>query len=184
MVSFAGTVAVVQAPTQNREDILAAIDRFQLQRGTAMDLKKVCQGLSARLIFEKRQSEITASLDTLLAQWTAQFTEVSASAAKRAWARLIKQVYEADPLMCPRCTGPMRIIAFIESVCAETADRQPEVIDLPVPGTCLRADTHRQAADREDPDSPGTLAHPHPQPAGRGTRCRLPCNGSRCRLVS
>ena len=120
VVSFAGTVAVVQAPTQNREDILVAIDRFQLQRGIAMDLKKVCQGLSARLIFEKRQSEITASLDTLLAQWTAQFTEVSASAAKRAWARLIKQVYEADPLMCPRCTGPMRIIAFIE---------QPEVIE-------------------------------------------------------
>lgn len=36
IVSFAGTAAVVQAPTQNREDLLAAIDRFQLQRGTAI----------------------------------------------------------------------------------------------------------------------------------------------------
>ena len=36
VVSFAGTAAVVQSPTQNREDILAAIDRFQLQRGTAI----------------------------------------------------------------------------------------------------------------------------------------------------
>jgi hypothetical protein len=27
--------------------------------------------------------------------------EVSASVAKRAWARLIKQVYEVDPLVCP-----------------------------------------------------------------------------------
>jgi Ca-activated chloride channel family protein len=36
VVSFAGTAAVVQAPTQNREDIIAAIDRFQLQRGTAI----------------------------------------------------------------------------------------------------------------------------------------------------
>jgi Ca-activated chloride channel homolog len=36
VVSFAGTAAVVQPPTQNREDILAAIDRFQLQRGTAI----------------------------------------------------------------------------------------------------------------------------------------------------
>jgi hypothetical protein len=45
----------------------------------------------------------------------------------------------------------MRIIAFIEPACADTADRQPEVIDLPVPGTCLRAETHRQAADKEDP---------------------------------
>jgi len=35
VVSFAGTAAVVQAPTTSREDILAAIDRFQLQRGTA-----------------------------------------------------------------------------------------------------------------------------------------------------
>jgi Ca-activated chloride channel family protein len=36
VVSFAGTAAVVQPPTRNREDILAAIDRFQLQRGTAI----------------------------------------------------------------------------------------------------------------------------------------------------
>ena len=36
VVSFAGTAAVVQPPTQNREDILAAIDRFQTQRGTAI----------------------------------------------------------------------------------------------------------------------------------------------------
>ena len=36
VVSFAGTAAVVQQPTQNREDIVAAIDRFQLQRGTAI----------------------------------------------------------------------------------------------------------------------------------------------------
>jgi hypothetical protein len=54
------------------------------------------------------------------------------AAAKVAWARLITQVYEVDPLVCPRCAGPMRIIAFIE---------QPAVIDLPVPRT----------ADREDP---------------------------------
>jgi Ca-activated chloride channel family protein len=36
VVSFAGTAAVVQAPTFNREDIVAAIDRFQLQRATAI----------------------------------------------------------------------------------------------------------------------------------------------------
>jgi Ca-activated chloride channel family protein len=35
IVSFAGTAAVVQAPTTSRDDVLAAIDRFQLQRGTA-----------------------------------------------------------------------------------------------------------------------------------------------------
>ncbi len=36
VVSFAGTAAVVQPPTHSREDVVAAIDRFQLQRGTAV----------------------------------------------------------------------------------------------------------------------------------------------------
>jgi Ca-activated chloride channel homolog len=36
VVSFAATASVVQPPTQNRDDIVAAIDRFQLQRGTAI----------------------------------------------------------------------------------------------------------------------------------------------------
>ncbi|MGH8662667.1 MAG: VWA domain-containing protein [Burkholderiales bacterium] len=36
IVTFAGTAAVVQTPTQNREDLLAAVDRFQLQRQTAI----------------------------------------------------------------------------------------------------------------------------------------------------
>jgi Ca-activated chloride channel family protein len=35
IVSFAGTAAVVQPVTDKREEMLAAIDRFQLQRGTA-----------------------------------------------------------------------------------------------------------------------------------------------------
>lgn len=49
-----------------------------------------------------------------------EVTEVSASTAKHAWARLIKQVYEVDPLVCPHCGGAMRILAFIE---------RPEVIE-------------------------------------------------------
>ncbi len=36
VVAFAGTASLVQPPTQNREDIIAAIDRFQLQRATAI----------------------------------------------------------------------------------------------------------------------------------------------------
>ena len=37
-----------------------------------------------------------------------------AARARAAWARLIRKVYEADPLECPRCKGPMRVIALIE----------------------------------------------------------------------
>jgi Ca-activated chloride channel homolog len=36
VVAFAGTASIVQMPTNNREDIIAAIDRFQLQRATAI----------------------------------------------------------------------------------------------------------------------------------------------------
>ncbi|WP_457279538.1 VWA domain-containing protein [Polaromonas sp. P5_D5] len=36
IVAFAGTAAVVQQPTLSREDLTAAIDKFQLQRGTAI----------------------------------------------------------------------------------------------------------------------------------------------------
>src|SRR5262245_31751335 len=36
IVAFAGTATVAQAPTRNREDLVAAIDRFQLQRATAI----------------------------------------------------------------------------------------------------------------------------------------------------
>ncbi len=35
VVEFAATASLVQSPTHSREDVLAAIDRFQLQRGTA-----------------------------------------------------------------------------------------------------------------------------------------------------
>ncbi len=36
IISFAGTAAVIQPPTRNRDDLVAAIDRIQLQRGTAI----------------------------------------------------------------------------------------------------------------------------------------------------
>lgn len=36
LVSFAGTAAIVQPPTFNRKDVLAALDQLQLQRATAI----------------------------------------------------------------------------------------------------------------------------------------------------
>ena len=38
----------------------------------------------------------------------------SAREARKRWAALIKQVYETDPLACPKCGSAMKIIAFIE----------------------------------------------------------------------
>jgi len=41
-----------------------------------------------------------------------------AARAEATWARLMRKVYEADPLECPKCrsvkSGPMRVIALIE----------------------------------------------------------------------
>jgi hypothetical protein len=35
-------------------------------------------------------------------------------AAKAAWAKLIRKLYEVDPLLCPKCGAAMRVIALIE----------------------------------------------------------------------
>ena len=40
---------------------------------------------------------------------------ISAEAFRRNWARLIRKVYETDPLVCPRCQKKMRVIAAIEN---------------------------------------------------------------------
>lgn len=33
---------------------------------------------------------------------------------RKNWARLIKKIYNADPLVCPKCHGKMRILSAIE----------------------------------------------------------------------
>ncbi len=40
--------------------------------------------------------------------------ELTGARARSTWARLIHKVYEVDPLICPVCKGPMRVIALIE----------------------------------------------------------------------
>jgi len=40
--------------------------------------------------------------------------EESSKEYRKNWARLIQKIYEIDPLICPRCHGPMRVISFIE----------------------------------------------------------------------
>ena len=42
------------------------------------------------------------------------YLKVFQSAGNRRWARLIQKIYEVDPLTCPKCSGAMRVISFIE----------------------------------------------------------------------
>jgi hypothetical protein len=37
--------------------------------------------------------------------------------SRRAWARLIRKVFLADPLTCPKCGGHLRILGFIDNPC-------------------------------------------------------------------
>jgi Ca-activated chloride channel family protein len=59
VVSFAAAAAVVQPPTHNREDIVAAIDRFQPQRGTAIGSGII---LSLATIFPEAGIDVSASI--------------------------------------------------------------------------------------------------------------------------
>ena len=41
-------------------------------------------------------------------------SEVSSKEFRKNWARLIQKIYKVNPLLCPKCSRSMRIIAFIE----------------------------------------------------------------------
>ena len=38
----------------------------------------------------------------------------SSKGSRKNWARLVREIYAVNPLVCPKCTGQMRIISFIE----------------------------------------------------------------------
>ena len=56
-----------------------------------------------------RRAALNAGADPAeMAKRTAGLHE--ARRVRSTWARLIHKVYEVDPLECPRCKGPMRVI--------------------------------------------------------------------------
>ena len=58
LVSFAGSAAIVQAPTRNREDLAGAIDRLELQRHTAIGTGILT---SLATIFPEQAETLTAA---------------------------------------------------------------------------------------------------------------------------
>ena len=70
---------------------------------------------------------------------------------RRSWARLLRQVYEVDPLVCSRCGGMMKVIAVIErpAIVRQILDH----LGLPTPAPRLRA----------PPDPPKDLAADPPR---------------------
>jgi hypothetical protein len=74
--------------------------------------------------------------------------------ATRRWAALLRQIFEVDPLVCPRCAGPMRIVACIT---------QAAVIDQILTHLRTRATAGAQPGARSPPAT-----------AARGARRHLP----------
>ena len=72
--------------------------------------------------------------------------------ASRRWATLLQQMFELDPLVCPTCHGPMRVVAFIT---------QPPVIDQILTHLRTRASREAHAGPRSPPSTRA--------PASRGT---------------
>ena len=93
--------------------------------------------------------------------------------ASRRWATLLQQMFEVNPLVCPTCHGPMRVVAFIT---------QPSVIDQIL--THLRTRASRSGARRAaeppidaGPREPGGVTRPTPvrrRSAGHLSSARTP----------
>jgi Transposase zinc-binding domain/Putative transposase len=105
------------APAQQRFsplDALAALTahipekRFQLVRYCGYYSNK------ARGQRRKRQ-QATASVTSVATPLPEPDQDDFRRHRRRAWARLIRKVWRADPLVCPKCSGPLRIISFIEN---------------------------------------------------------------------
>jgi hypothetical protein len=77
--------------------------------------------------------------------------------ASRRWAALLQQIFEVDPLACPTCRGPMRIIALIT---------QTSVIDQIL--THLR--TRASRAEHAGPRSPPSRRAPASRGSARAPR--------------
>jgi PAS domain S-box-containing protein len=82
--------------------------------------------------------------------------------ATRRWAAMLRQIFEVDPLVCPKCQGTMRILAFIA---------QASVIDQ----ILTHLYTHSTADTRPGARSPpSTAAGPTGRPAARAEESRPP----------
>ena len=94
-------------------DALAALTSFIPEKGQQIVRYYGYYSSKARGQRRKRQqssTDITPLRTTLPETEQDDFGRHS----RRAWARLIRKVYLADPLTCPKCGDTLRIIAFIE----------------------------------------------------------------------
>ena len=83
-----------------------------------------------------------------------------AARVRSTWARLIHKVHEVDPLECPRCKGPMRVIALIRD--KAVIRKILTHLGLWVPQTTAESGPAPPAADPPRPAAPILTYHPVP----------------------
>jgi len=114
IVTFAGTAAIVQTPTQNHEDLIAAADRFQLQHGTATG-----SGLLMALSLLLPEAGIDLEAEVFDSQFSRHSGELPLEAARKAERKELKPVppgsYTNGAIVLlsdgRRTTGPDPLIA-------------------------------------------------------------------------
>jgi len=100
--------------------------------------------------------------------------------ARRRWAPLLARVYEIDPLQCPACDGPMRILAFLtDPTVVRPILRHLRIPEHPPPVSPARAPPQTELLavdppspwDRDATRSPGRGSDPFDQslPGDDGT---------------
>ena len=116
-ISVSITAAGVYTPTSPRATTWAADSSADSARG---ERRKAARAPEAEPAAAEIDAATSGGLEPALAEAaTVEPANVSRADARR-WAVLMRRIYEVDPLVCPKCTGTMRMIALIQ---------EPKVID-------------------------------------------------------
>ena len=85
----------------------------------------------------------------------AEIPHPSRQSARAAWAKLIRKVYEVDPVLCPKCGAQMRVIALVEEpavierILSWLGLREPLPASGPAPPEGVATPRHREFVHRE-----------------------------------
>ena len=98
-------------------DFLAELTQHIPNQGEHLVRYYGCYSNKARGIRAKLAAAKQADLEARAGADAQDQPSIAAPARldRRCWAMLIKRIYQADPLRCPKCGGTMKIIAFIEA---------------------------------------------------------------------
>ena len=94
-------------------DALAARTAFIPEKG--LQIVRCCGYYSNKARGQRRLKQCAAGITPVALSTLETEPDDFRRHSRRAWARLIRKVWAADPLACPKCGGGLRIIAFIDN---------------------------------------------------------------------